>query len=42
MKSLKVIMGVLMITASLVGIAAVKKAVSQKAAVKKTAVKYTS
>ncbi len=42
MKSLKVIMGVLMITASLVGIAAVKKAASQKAVMKKTAVKNTS
>ena len=35
MKSLKVIIGVLMITASIVGIAAVKKAVSQKAVMKK-------
>ena len=42
MKSLKVIIGVLMITVSVVGIATVKKAVSQKAAVKKTAVKNTS
>lgn len=42
MKGLKVIIGVLMITASIVGIAAVKKAVSQKAVMKKTAVKNTS